>query len=159
MRECSYTDSLLQFDCLSLSWSSKRQSSAFACGNGTAANGEVIPHVSPTPNTRLIGYHWNLLPIPILDHFVLMMKLAHRTYAAASAIGVVGYQVPVSRVNHLLACSSLELKVSADILACLALQVGWAPLPLLERWKRFLMMFFVRLSTALLQFCGGGNKN
>jgi len=56
-----------------------------------------------------------------LDHFVLVTKLAHRTYAAASAIGVVGSQVPVSHVNHLLVCSSRKLTVSAGILACLAL--------------------------------------
>ncbi len=55
-----------------------------------------------------------------------MTKLAHRTYAAASAIGVVAFsgEIPISRVNHLLLCLSLELTVSADILVCLAL-VGW----------------------------------
>ena len=88
--------------------------------------------------------------LPIL----VLAKEAHKTYITAPAKDVVapllGGLFPTSRVNHLLALASRRWARHRWFCMALTSYVD-QPLPLLpKRRKRFLRMYFVRFSNALL---------
>lgn len=103
-KEILVTQTLRPFQLFELVQSMQRLELHFACETRTTANGEVIPHVSPIPNTRLIGHLWNLLSIPLLNHVVFLTKLARRTYTAVSAMGVVSFPKSRSAASIISSC-------------------------------------------------------